>query len=117
MITCLHCGAENALSDVLAEQFRHETETRLAELARQAEARARADFATEKQFLEAQIVEERKKRQAAQKAELKAAATTGCPRRARSRTQSRSRPPRRCRKVSLEQSIRRGSGSQAAGKG
>jgi hypothetical protein len=70
MITCPQCSSEIALSDVLAEQFRHENETRLAALAQQAEARAQADFATERQFLEAQITDERNKRQAAQQAEL-----------------------------------------------
>ena len=70
MITCPHCGGEMVLSDALSEQFRHENETRLAALAQQAEARALADFATERQFLEAQIADERNKRQAAQQAEL-----------------------------------------------
>lgn len=108
MITCPHCGGEIALTDALAEQFRHENETRLAELAQQAAARARADFATERQFLEAQIVDERNKRQAAQQAELKL-------RQQRAALDERAREldlevARRVatENASLEQSIRRG---------
>jgi hypothetical protein len=70
-ITCPKCDFEIALSDALAEQFRYENETRLADLAKQAEASAQANFATELQFLKAQIADERKKRQAAEQAELK----------------------------------------------
>ncbi len=70
MITCPSCGAEIALSEALQEQFRHENEARLKFLAGQAEQKARADFAVEKQFLEGQLVEERRKCREAQQAEL-----------------------------------------------
>jgi hypothetical protein len=52
------------------EQFRHENESRLATLAGRAEQKARADFALEKQVLEAQLAEERRKRELSESAEL-----------------------------------------------
>jgi hypothetical protein len=70
MITCPNCGADIPLSEALNEQFRHENEARLKALAGQAEQQARADFAVEKQFLEAQLAEERRKCREAQQAEL-----------------------------------------------
>jgi hypothetical protein len=70
MITCPNCGTGIPLSDALAEQFRHENEARLKVLAGQVEQKARADFAVEKQFLEVQLAEERRKCQEAQQAEL-----------------------------------------------
>jgi hypothetical protein len=69
-ITCPGCGTEIALSEALAEQFRQENETRFERLAGQAQARARADFAVEKQLLEGQLAAERQQREAAQRAEL-----------------------------------------------
>jgi hypothetical protein len=69
-ITCPNCGAEMPLSEALQEQFRHENEARLNALAGQAEQKARADFAVEKQFLEGQLAEERRKCREAQQAEL-----------------------------------------------
>ena len=48
MITCPNCGTEIPLSEALKEQFRHENEARLAVLAGQAQQKARADFAVEK---------------------------------------------------------------------
>jgi hypothetical protein len=70
MITCPNCGTEIPLSEALKEQFRHENEARLAVLAGQAQQKARADFALEKELLEGQLTEERQKREAAQRAEL-----------------------------------------------
>jgi hypothetical protein len=70
MITCPNCGVEMPLSEALLEQFRHENEARLNALAGQAEQKARADFAVEKQFLEGQLTEERRKCRQAQQAEL-----------------------------------------------
>jgi hypothetical protein len=70
MIACPNCGTEIALSQALQEQFRHENEARLAALAGRAEQKARADFALERQLLEAQLAEERKKREISQQAEL-----------------------------------------------
>src|SRR5580704_1297060 len=70
IITCPNCGTEIALSQALQDQFRHENEARLAALAGQAEEKARADFALERQLLERQLAEERRKRQVAQQAEL-----------------------------------------------
>jgi hypothetical protein len=70
MITCPNCGTEIALSEALHEQFRHENEARLAALAGRAEQKARADFVLEKQLLEAQLAEERRKRETSQQAEL-----------------------------------------------
>jgi hypothetical protein len=70
MITCPNCGTEIALSQALQEQFRHENEARLAALTGQAEEKARADFALERQLLEEQLAGERKKRELAQQAEL-----------------------------------------------
>jgi hypothetical protein len=70
MITCPNCGTEIALSQALQEQFRHENEARLAALAGRAEEKARADFTLEKELLEGQIAEERRKREVAQRAEL-----------------------------------------------
>jgi hypothetical protein len=70
MITCPSCGAEIPLSEALKEQFRHENEVRLKALAGQAEQKARADFAVEKQFLEGQLAEERRKCRESQQAEL-----------------------------------------------
>jgi hypothetical protein len=69
-ILCPNCGAEIALSEALQGQFRHENEARLQLLAGQAEQKARADFVLERQFLEKQLAEERKKREASQQAEL-----------------------------------------------
>jgi hypothetical protein len=70
MITCPNCGTEIALSQALQDQFRHENEARLAALAGRAEEKARADFTLEKELLEGQIAEERRKREVAQRAEL-----------------------------------------------
>ena len=70
MITCPGCGAQILLSEALKEQFRHENEARLKVLASQAEQKARAGFAAEKQFLEGQLVEERRRCREAQQAEL-----------------------------------------------
>lgn len=70
MITCPNCGTDIPLSEALQEQFRHENEARLKALAGQAEQRARADFVLEKQLLEGQLAEERRKRELAQMAEL-----------------------------------------------
>jgi hypothetical protein len=70
MITCPNCGTEIALSEVLQEQFRHKNEARLEARLRQAEARAREGFAVEKQLLEGQLAEERRRREMAQQAEL-----------------------------------------------
>jgi hypothetical protein len=70
MITCPSCGTEIPLSDALAEQFRHENEARLKALAGEAQQQARADFAVEKQFLEGQLAEERRRCREAQQAEL-----------------------------------------------
>src|ERR1700686_1106413 len=70
MITCPNCGTEIALSQALQEQFRHENEARLKALAGHAETRARADFAFERQLFEAQLAEERRKREFSQQAEL-----------------------------------------------
>lgn len=70
MIACPSCGAEIALSEALTEQFRHENEARLAALARRAEEKARADLALEKQLLQTQLEEERRKCGEAQQAEL-----------------------------------------------
>ena len=70
IITCPSCGAEIPLSEALKEQFRHANEARLKVLAGQAEKKARADFAAEKQFLEGQLAEERRKCREAQQAEL-----------------------------------------------
>jgi hypothetical protein len=70
MITCPSCGAEIPLSEALQEQFRHENEARLKLLAGQAEQKAREDFAVEKQFLERQLAEERRKCREALQAEL-----------------------------------------------
>src|SRR5205085_8384162 len=73
-ITCPNCGTEIALSQAVQEQFRHENEARLkalaGQLAGQAEEKARADFALERQLLEEQLAGERKKRALAQQAEL-----------------------------------------------
>ena len=70
MITCPSCGAEIPLSEALKEQFRHENEARLKVLSGQAEQKARADFAVEKQFLEDQLADERLRCREAQQAEL-----------------------------------------------
>jgi hypothetical protein len=70
MITCPSCGAEIPLSEALNEQYRHENEARLKVLAGQAQRKARESFAVEKQFLEEQLAEERRKRGMAQQAEL-----------------------------------------------
>jgi hypothetical protein len=70
IITCPGCGAEIPLSEALKEQFRRENEARLKVLAGQAEQKARADFAVEKQFLEGQLAEERRRCREAQQAEL-----------------------------------------------
>jgi len=70
MITCPGCGAEIPLSEALTEQFRHENEARLKVLSGQAEQKARADFAVEKQFLEDQLADERLRCREAQQAEL-----------------------------------------------
>jgi hypothetical protein len=70
MIACPNCGTEIALSEALQEQFRHENEARLAALTGQAQAKAREDFALERQLLEAQLAEERRKRETSQQAEL-----------------------------------------------
>jgi hypothetical protein len=70
MITCPVCGAEIPLSEALTEQFRHENEARLKVLSGQAEQKARADFAVEKQFLEDQLADERLRCREAQQAEL-----------------------------------------------
>src|SRR5271165_6913359 len=70
MITCPNCGTAIALCEALQEQFRHENEARLATLAGQAEKRAREDLAVEKQLLEGQLADERRKREVAQQAEL-----------------------------------------------
>jgi len=70
MITCPSCGADIPLSEALKEQFRHENEARLKVLAGQAEEKARANFAVEKQFLEGQLAEERRRCREAQQAEL-----------------------------------------------
>jgi hypothetical protein len=69
-IVCPNCRTEIALSEALAEQFRTENEARLRALAGQAEQKARADFALERQDLAEQLADERKKREVAQKAEL-----------------------------------------------
>lgn len=69
-IVCPSCGTQIALNDALAEQFRHENEARLKALAGRAEQNAREAFALDKQLLEAQLAEERSKREAAQQAEL-----------------------------------------------
>jgi len=69
-IVCPSCGTEIALLVFVAEQFRHENETRLRALAGRAEQKARAAFALDKQLLETQLAEERCKREAAQQAEL-----------------------------------------------
>ncbi len=61
IITCPNCGTEITLSEALQEQFRHENEARLAALAGRAEQKARADFALERQLLEGQLAEERRK--------------------------------------------------------
>jgi hypothetical protein len=70
VITCPDCGADMPLSEALKEQFRHENEARLKVLAGRAEEKARADFAVEKEFLEGQLAEERRKCREAQQAEL-----------------------------------------------
>ena len=70
MIICPNCGTEIALSQALHEQYRHENEARFAALAGRAEAKAREDFALERQLLETQLAEERKKRESSQQAEL-----------------------------------------------
>jgi hypothetical protein len=70
IITCPNCGTDIALSQALQEQFRHENEARLAALAGQAEEKARAGFALERQLFEGQLAEERRKREVAQRAEL-----------------------------------------------
>jgi hypothetical protein len=70
LITCPHCGAAIPLSEAFEEQFRHENEVRLAAVAAQAEQKARADTALEKEFLAGQLAEERRKREEAQRAEL-----------------------------------------------
>jgi hypothetical protein len=70
MIACPNCGTEIALSEALQEQFRHENEARLAALAGQAEQKARENFSLERQLLEGQLAEERRKREVAQRAEL-----------------------------------------------
>jgi hypothetical protein len=70
MITCPNCGADIPLSEALNEQYRHENEARLKLLAGQAQERARADFALEKQLLEGQLAEERRKCREAQAVEL-----------------------------------------------
>ena len=69
-IICPDCGTTIALSEALQEQFRHENEARLKVLAGEAEQKARADFAVEKEFLEGQLAEERRKCREAQQAEL-----------------------------------------------
>ncbi len=70
MITCPNCGTEIPLNEALNEQYRHQNEARLKLLAGQAEEKARADFALEKQLLEGQLADERRKREASQQAEL-----------------------------------------------
>jgi hypothetical protein len=70
LITCPNCGTEIPLSEAFEEQFRHENEVRVAAIAAEAQARARADFARERQFFEALVADERKKREEAQQAEL-----------------------------------------------
>jgi hypothetical protein len=70
MITCPGCGAEIPLSEALQEQFRHENQARLQAMAEEAKQKARADFAVEKQFLEGQLAEERRRCGEAQRAEL-----------------------------------------------
>ena len=70
IITCPNCATEIPLSEALQEQFRHENEARLAALAGRAEQRAREGYALERQLLEGQLVEERRKRAVAQQAEL-----------------------------------------------
>ena len=70
MITCPSCGAKIPLSEALKEQYRHENEARLKVLAGQAEQKARADFAVERQFLEGQLAEVRRKCGEALQAEL-----------------------------------------------
>jgi hypothetical protein len=69
-ITCPKCGTDIALSEALAERFRHENEARLAALAARAEEKARADAALERRLLEEQLAAERRAREAAQRAEL-----------------------------------------------
>ena len=69
-IICPTCGTEIALSEALTEQFRHENEARLKALAGAAQEKAREDFALERQLLEGQLAEERRKCQLSQQAEL-----------------------------------------------
>jgi hypothetical protein len=70
IITCPNCSTEIPLTEALQEQFRQENEARIADLAAQAEARARADFARQRQFFEVELAEEQRKCQEAQQAEL-----------------------------------------------
>src|SRR3974377_1752535 len=69
-IICPTCGTEIALSEALTEQFRHENEQRLNALAAAAQEKAREYFALERQLLEGQLAEERRKCQLSQQAEL-----------------------------------------------
>ena len=111
-IICPNCATEIALSQALQEQFRHENEARLAALAGQAQEKARADFAFERQLLEGQLAEERRKCQVAQQAELEL-------RKAKSALEDRAREldlevARRVdgEKQRLEESLRRGFAEQ-----
>src|ERR1700747_1785208 len=70
IITCPNCSTEIALSEALQEQFRHANEARLEALAAQAEKKAREGFALERQLLERQLAEERRKREVSQRVEL-----------------------------------------------
>jgi hypothetical protein len=70
LITCPNCGSEIPLSEAFEEQFRHENAVRVGEIAAEAQARARADFARERQYFEELLAKEREKREEAQQAEL-----------------------------------------------
>jgi hypothetical protein len=69
-IACPNCGTEIALDAALAEQFRHDNETRLAALAGRAEQQARESVALERRFLEEQLAAARRDCETAQRAEL-----------------------------------------------
>jgi hypothetical protein len=131
LITCPECGAEIELTEALAAplhakleaahraelaqvqvQLRHEADARAKTLVSQAEKKVREDSALEKQVLERELTDERKRRKAAQESELSL-------RQQRSAVENRAREldlevARRVdlEKQGLEETIRRSFGEQ-----
>jgi len=123
MITCPNCGTEIALSQALPGTV-SPRERGAPRRTRRAgpEEKVRADFALEKQLLETQLAEERKKREVSQRAELELRKAEGRARRAGGRELDLE-VARRVdgEKHGLEEAIRRGlavqAGAEAQGEG